>query len=207
METNSKQFTAMDINYSQHDTGQCVNEITLTGDPGKIRELVETIEQLKSDANNPLVFQTLLDLKLEFGDYFRDVSYNDCNFYELDNRTISLTLITVVPVNNTLMLLSNHHGIKTENMFYSIEENYAGKSRYVHGEGEIEIDTYYKGLYMNHPQRFWESIGNLVNMMTITKGDWEEIDKEINFCSDEDYNAIKDMFKGVLCITGDTKNN
>jgi hypothetical protein len=60
---------------------------------------------------------------------------------------------------------------------------------------------------MNHPQRFCESIGNLVNMMTITKGDWEEIDKEINFCSDEDYNAIKDMFKGVLCITGDTKNN
>jgi hypothetical protein len=124
------------------------------------------------------------------------------------NKTdASIILIADTPEIKLFEKLSGEHHVQIQNIFFNPEADYAGAAIFSHGSSNVNVETYYKGLYYYHPRLFWEEMQNLMDMMCITGGDWEEIEKEIDFCQVEDYNTIKDMFKGIVCITGNTKNN
>jgi hypothetical protein len=114
----------------------------------------------------------------------------------------SITIISDTPEIILLEKISGDYHVTIRNTFYNTEADYAGFAIISHGKSSVDIETYYKGLYYHYPRKFWEEIDNLIHMMEFSGGEWEEIEKEIVFCQDEDYNTIKDMFKKLVRITG-----
>lgn len=169
----------MVIDYSQHN-GVCINEIIIHG--------------LKPDIDNLIKHFPLSD------NYNLQVNY-------VKETESNIILIADSPEIKLFENLSGEYHVSLTNTFYNSEADYAGAAVIMHGDAKVEVETYYKGLYYFYPAKFWEEIDNLMEMMRITGGDWEEIENEIDFCQEEDYNTVKDMFKGVVCITGSSKNN
>ena len=169
----------MAIDYSQHN-GLCINEIIIHG--------------LKPDVDNLIKHFPLSD------NYNLQVNY-------VKETESNIILIADSPEIKLFENLSGEFHVSLSNRFYNSEADYAGAAVIMNGNSNVEVETYYKGLYYFYPARFWEEMDNLMEMMRITGGDWEEIENEIDFCQEEDYNTVKDMFKGVLRITGTTKNN
>lgn len=163
----------MVTDYTQHN-GVCINELFIHG--------------LKKDVDNFI------------NNFPRSDSYNLQIVYVKETES-NIILIADSPEIKLFENLSGEYHLSLSNTFYNSEADYAGNALIMHGNSKVEVETYYKGLYYFYPARFWEEIDNLIEMMRITGGDWEEIEKEIDFCQEEDYNTVKDMFKGVVRIT------
>lgn len=168
----------MVIDYSQHN-GVCINELS-------IRALKENSENFIKN------FPSSKSYNLQVN-YVKETESN-------------IILIADSPEIELLEKLSGEYHLSLSNIFYNSEANYAGNAVIMHGIAAVDVDTYYKGLYYNYPAKFWEEIDNLIHMMSLSGGDWEEIEKEIEYCQSEDYNSIKDMFKNAMRITQAVKN-
>lgn len=188
MVTPIKVFTVTVENYMSINSF-CINEVKIHGEADKIKEILKYFNQAKNDN------QFLYDL---------DPSENPRAFLEVthSNETlIDLNFFSKTPVNILLKKLSEMFQVKIESIYYNPEDDYAGKAIYYEGAGESEIDSYYKGLYFNYQNKFWEEIDNLIHRMGLSGADWSEIENEIKFVSEEDYNEIKEHFKQRVCIT------